>query len=221
MVAATKPAATQALGATDATGGWARQVTEDGQVYYYHAGSGASQWHLPNELYVSQWKREGEEAFEPQSSDTQVIFPCEAQARLKVSCVTEVMPEHLGGAGAASRVNQMLRMLEENVSCIEELKPQLPDWLKDVLDSDNFLQECYDQYGRLDDDGSGQLEAQELYPVILDLCQEHPLTINLEHCQRLMTIFDADNNGTLSRDEFVQFVQFLYVYMFLMQSSIE
>jgi len=56
--------------------------------------------------------------------------------------------------------------------------------------------------------------------VVLELTQEHPLSVTLDHCKKIMEIFDADKNGHLNRDEFVLFVKFLLTISFLEQNSI-
>lgn len=198
--------------------GWTRQLTEDGRVYYFHSGTGASQWHLPNELYKSRF------LVGPQSEDfseeTQVVFPCEAKAILGVSCVTEVLPQGQQVGEGQHRVDAMIEMLKQDIRNLEEIAPLLPDWLNALFVDPGFFAECYDKFATLDMDGSGRIEAEELYPVVLELTQEHPLSVTLEHCRRLMDIFDADRNGHLNRDEFVMFVKFLLTISFLEQNSI-
>lgn len=197
--------------------GWARHLTEDGRVYYFHSGTGASQWHLPNELYKSRFLLPQSEDF---SEETQVVFPCEAKAILGVSCVTEVLPQGAMVGEAQQRVEAMIEMLKQDINNIEEITPLLPDWLNQVFVDPGFFAECYDKFAMLDSDGSGRIEAEELYPVVMELTQEHPLSVTLDHCRRLMDIFDADRNGVLNRDEFVLFVKFLLTISFLEQSAI-
>lgn len=198
---------------------WTRQLTEDGRVYYFHAGTGASQWHLPNELYKSQFFQEPEMS-EDFSDDTVVVFPCEAKAILGVSCVTEILPQGQHVGEGQLRIDAMIDMLKNDIKNMDEIMPHLPDWLTSIFNNPSFFAECYDKFALLDQDGSGRIEAEELYPVVLELTQEHPLSVTLDHCKKIMEIFDADKNGHLNRDEFVLFVKFLLTISFLEQNSI-
>merc|ERR1719424_397981 len=63
---------------------WQRQQAPDGRTYYFNRNTGASQWHLPNELYTSQRGK---------AQPKEVRFPTEAAAMLHVNCVTEVLPK--------------------------------------------------------------------------------------------------------------------------------
>lgn len=203
--------------------GWTRQLTEEGRMYYFDAGTGASQWHLPNELYKSQFLdvADGGMPSEDFSQDTVVVFPCEAKAILGVSCVTEVLPHGAAVGEGQLRVEAMIEMLKRDIHNLEEIKPLLPDWLNAIFDDPAFYAECYDKFASLDLDGSGRIEAEELYPVVLELTQEHELSVTLEHCKRLMDIFDDDRNGHLNRDEFAQFVKFLLTISYLEENRID
>lgn len=211
---------TSMLSSSQVGGGksWCRQLTEDGRVYYFHAGTGASQWHLPNELYKSQFLVP--EQSEDFSEDTQVVFPCEAKAILGVSCVTEILPQGQQVGEGQLRIDAMIEMLKQDIKHMEEIMPLLPEWLTSIFVDPSFFAECYDKFAMLDQDGSGRIEAEELYPVVMELTNEHPLSVTLEHCRKIMEIFDQDKNGHLNRDEFVLFVKFLLTISFLEQNSI-
>lgn len=82
------------------------------------------------------------------------------------------------------------------------------------------MQDCIEKFEAIDQDKSGQLESQELYPVILELAEEHPLAIGEEHCERLLEIFDKDGNGVLEMHEFIDFVKFIFTMSYLEQNAI-
>jgi len=78
---------------------------------------------------------------------------------------------------------------------------------------------CNKQFDELDRDGNGVLTADELVPVIVEMCQEHPLDITMEHCQHLLEIFDEDKSGTIEKNEFLEFVRFIVVVTWLQEQE--
>mmetsp|Transcript_125413 Transcript_125413/g.366335 ORF Transcript_125413/g.366335 Transcript_125413/m.366335 type:complete len:232 (-) Transcript_125413:206-901(-) len=60
---------------------WTREEAADGRVYFFNRATGASQWHVPNELYGAASGAEGA-----------VAMPGIAKAVLQVDCVTEFPP---------------------------------------------------------------------------------------------------------------------------------
>jgi len=119
------------------------------------------------------------------------------------------------------RIDMLLDMLDEGVSQIRANFEQiltcrdLPDWLRDLFDNETFMQGCNEQFDRLDVNKDGTLSPDELWPVIVELSQEHPISVTVEHCQYLTVIFDEDCNGVISRDEFVQLVRFILIVQWL------
>jgi len=97
--------------------------------------------------------------------------------------------------------------------------PDVPSWLKESLQGSDMAEMCKTQFVELDLDGNGVLTADELLPVIVELCQEHPLDITTEHCQHLLEIFDEDNSGTIDKDEFLEFVRFIVVVTWLQEQD--
>lgn len=72
---------------------WVRQMTEDNRVYFFNRATGASQWHIPNELYHG---RHLVKDLEP--DEDLLVMPATARAHLGnprgigVACITEVPP---------------------------------------------------------------------------------------------------------------------------------
>jgi Ca2+-binding EF-hand superfamily protein len=97
--------------------------------------------------------------------------------------------------------------------------PDVPAWLKETLMDTSMTEMCEKQFSELDVDGNGVLSANELLPVIVELCQEHPLDITQEHCQTLLDIFDEDKSGTIERGEFLEFVRFIVVVSWLQEQA--
>jgi len=67
---------------------WTREQTADGRTYFFNRATGASQWHVPNELYQSRCLDKSQE---DTGADELVVMPSEARAVLGVDCLTEVM----------------------------------------------------------------------------------------------------------------------------------
>jgi Ca2+-binding EF-hand superfamily protein len=97
--------------------------------------------------------------------------------------------------------------------------PDVPAWLKETLQDSSMTEMCQRQFDDLDADGNGVLTANELLPVVVELCQEHPLDITQEHCQQLLDIFDEDKSGTIERGEFLEFVRFIVVVSWLQEQA--
>merc|ERR1719264_352032 len=72
---------------------WIREEAADGRVYYFNRATGASQWHLPNELYEP--RHFNARARNP--AEDPLAMPGIAKAVLNVDCVTEFPHEGNGG----------------------------------------------------------------------------------------------------------------------------
>merc|ERR1719265_317964 len=146
-----------------------------------------------------------------------VVWPTEAKAMLSVDCVTEVMPNQaLDIEEGSMRIVAMIEMLKSKQGrTVEQIAHNLPSWLRESFENETFMQECVEKFETLDRDLSGRIEAQELYPVILELAEEHPLSITEEHCDELLQIFDKDGNGYLDVKEFVDFIKFVFTISWL------
>merc|ERR1719387_2090126 len=71
------------------------------------------------------------------------------------------------------------------------------------------------RFGELDRDGNGCLDPAELFPVLAELSEAHPFSINAEQCIEFTSIFDTDRNGVISREEFVDYARFMIIMAFL------
>merc|ERR1719324_1764272 len=106
-------------------------------------------------------------------------------------------------------------MLQEDVTIIKQeyarilASPECPDWLRQALSSEEFDVECAKYFDKFDDDGNGVLSPDEMFPIVQEISQVHPVNITEEHCNKMAVIFDEDKNGVISRDEFSHLVQFI------------
>jgi Ca2+-binding EF-hand superfamily protein len=120
-------------------------------------------------------------------------------------------------------VDHMLSILQDNVSAIKQeyatilSSPECPDWLKKCLQSEDFQAECAQYFDKFDDDGNGVLSPDELFPIVQEISQVHPVNITEEHCNKMALIFDEDKNGVISRDEFANLVKFVIIIQWLQE----
>merc|ERR1712151_1132493 len=110
-------------------------------------------------------------------------------------------------------------MMEEGRNRLPEVIPFLPEWLCDYLTSEDFILECVGGFKELDTDGSGELEPNELLPLIQRLCETHPINIDMDQCKKFAQIFDQNGDGNIQADEFVEFQQFLMVMTYLTEAA--
>ena len=89
----------------------------------------------------------------------------------------------------------------------------LPPALCEHLDSPEFQLTCYEQFDGLDEDQSGSLTVDELYPVIANLAGAREWAVTDAQCARFAKMFDEDGNGSISKSEFVGFMQFAFAVL--------
>merc|ERR1719478_1367703 len=109
-------------------------------------------------------------------------------------------------------MNANLAKLKANVDVIDKIYHMMPDWLQDLVKSEGFADTCAEMFAKVDEDGNGCLTPDELFPIIEEMVDEHPLSITLSHCVAFAEVFDANKDGVISRSEFRNFFEFLVVY---------
>jgi Ca2+-binding EF-hand superfamily protein len=119
-----------------------------------------------------------------------------------------------------SRFKELLEIMETDRERINDIVPFLPDWLVMHLTSDAFLVDCNLRFDELDADRSGVLEPAELLPVVLALAKCDAGTVDQTKLTRFVKIFDVAGNDVITRDEFIDFTQFMAVMHFL-ESTVE
>lgn len=125
------------------------------------------------------------------------------------------------------RIDELLDMLEADSKALKKnfsrfsMCPDMPDWMQAQFKQEAFVAECNEKYDFLDADGNGTLSADELYPVIIELSGGHPLSVTIDHCSRLVKIFDQEKKGVLSRTEFVEFVKFVWLHLWLEEQRLK
>lgn len=111
------------------------------------------------------------------------------------------------------RFKDFLDLLESDKDKINDVVPFLPDWLITRLTSDSFMEECQTQFRMLDKDNSGALEPRELFDVVASLTE--CTFIDDSKLMKFVKVFDVQDNNVITREEFLDFAQFLAVVNFL------
>mmetsp|Transcript_56537 Transcript_56537/g.150694 ORF Transcript_56537/g.150694 Transcript_56537/m.150694 type:complete len:340 (-) Transcript_56537:123-1142(-) len=75
--------------------------------------------------------------------------------------------------------------------------------------SPSFVEKLMQGFDILDEKRAGQLDPNELAPLIAGITTDHPLVVTPDHCRRLARAFDRDGKGAITRDEYVEFVKFV------------
>merc|ERR1719379_3255248 len=110
------------------------------------------------------------------------------------------------------RMAENLQRLKANVEVVDKIYDLLPDWLQGLVNGEGFADQCATLFDRVDTDGNGALTPDELFPVIAEMVDEHPLSITQSHCVAFANVFDANKDGVISKDEFQTFVKFILCY---------
>ena len=99
---------------------------------------------------------------------------------------------------------------------------------QDVLDrvsDEAFAARAIEEFKAADTDGNGSLSADELLPVVesllKDLAPAGSFKITHEHCVQFANVFDDDQNGTISLNEFFGFVQTITLIGYLQSQEQE
>jgi Ca2+-binding EF-hand superfamily protein len=115
----------------------------------------------------------------------------------------------------AKKIEDLINELKTDKQKLAQVMPYLPSEFKKELLSDHFTNECISFFRELDQDNSGSLDPQELFPVILSLADVHKLALDIEQCQRFANIFDENGDRLIGLDEFVTFSRFIIVLSYL------
>jgi Ca2+-binding EF-hand superfamily protein len=113
------------------------------------------------------------------------------------------------------KVEELLNMLQNDRRAIHKVVPLLPAEIFDAMTSSEFITQCQERFEQLDADKNGTLEPKELYPVVVEISQAHPFSIDLDHCLKFTKIFDVHGDGVIRSDEFMDFARFLCVMSYL------
>lgn len=128
-----------------------------------------------------------------------------------------------GGAtaapGGSQRMDKLLNLLREDRARIAAVVPYLPESLMAWLLGQEYAEQCCASFAALDADGNGSLDAEELYPVIIEVvggyCADCVCFVDLDCCRRFISIFNPSGTGSITKAEFVDFARFLVTLSYL------
>lgn len=101
-------------------GSWRRETMADGRTYFFNKVTGASQWHVPNDIYISRClAKTANECREPDNT----IPPSAAKALMKVDCLTEV-PAH--NRKARQILKQVLQRVDAGIAKANDVVEEVP-----------------------------------------------------------------------------------------------
>merc|ERR1719191_1569219 len=132
-----------------------------------------------------------------------------------------IVPEEAPVDDGITRIDQMLDMMHNDRQALKNqvgrlsCSPVVPDFIQKTFADEGFITMCLEKFDSLDVDQNGVLAPSEVFPVILELSLEQPLSVTYEHCATFVEMFDQDKNGVLSKGEFCDFVKFVWFMRWL------
>lgn len=127
----------------------------------------------------------------------------------------QLMSDHADTVVGKRRVQELLKLLEEDRTAIHKVIPLLPPDVYQHLTSADFVEHCHQSFADLDKDKNGVLDPRELFPVVVALSQASSSSVDMEQCKRFTAIFDIHGDGVIRKDEFLDFTQFLNIMSYL------
>merc|ERR1712232_173821 len=187
---------------------WTRELTDDGRIYYFNRATGASQWHLPDQL----------------EDEGLTVFPTHAKAMLRVDCVTEVhagrdfadtaAPAHKGSTLQGRAAIEALELDPHNADKIFSVVPQ--DF-GDQLRSDGFMHACESSFNAIAED-TNQVFFEDAGVTLLDLFNALKMPSLMPKNPRineLANLFNTSDAQALSLQDFVAFARFVAAVSYL------
>mmetsp|Transcript_62292 Transcript_62292/g.143423 ORF Transcript_62292/g.143423 Transcript_62292/m.143423 type:complete len:294 (+) Transcript_62292:1-882(+) len=107
-------------------------------------------------------------------------------------------------------VHEMLNMMQQDKEALDKMTDQIPQWIKDKFSSPEFIRHGLMEFDRLDRTKNGKLTPGELSPLLVELCRANAAAVTIDQCLHLVAVFDLDNDGVISRDEYVKLCKFLF-----------
>lgn len=108
-----------------------------------------------------------------------------------------------------------LKVLEFDPSRTTDAFHYLPRALVEEISDEVFFEVCRKGFQRLDANNNGVLEHQELYPIVIQICEPHPFGATEAQCKEFSKFFDVDQSGVLSLHNFVLFARYVMVMSYL------
>merc|ERR1711988_1765102 len=107
----------------------------------------------------------------------------------------QVVQDFADIAKGEGKVSEFVQKLGQDRQSIHKIMPLLPANLYNSLIDDQFVQACKDRFKELDVDNSEVLEPQELFPLIVELSEAHPCSVDEALCVKFADVFCAEGDG--------------------------
>lgn len=120
-----------------------------------------------------------------------------------------------GSVASVGKVDSLLMTLQMTHDNMDMVLPFLPEDLRDMLVSSELAEECRMQFKTLDVRGQGKLVPADLVPLLVHLTTARATSIPADQCQKLVAMFDSDDDGFISIDEFTTLLQFVIITAYL------
>mmetsp|Transcript_118413 Transcript_118413/g.334719 ORF Transcript_118413/g.334719 Transcript_118413/m.334719 type:complete len:1122 (+) Transcript_118413:32-3397(+) len=109
------------------------------------------------------------------------------------------------------KVDTLLLTLQSTRDNLDIVIPFVPAGLREMLMSEDLANECMRQFEELDTRKTGKLKPEELLPLICELSNARQQQIPLEKCQKLVDMFDVNEDGFIQAEEFTTLLQFVII----------
>merc|ERR1719230_1308749 len=93
------------------------------------------------------------------------------------------------------QIHEMLDMMHRDRKEVKKqigrlsASPVVPEWIQQTFADEGFVRMCHEKFDALDLDRNGVLTPLEVFPVIEELSQQHPMAITYDHCIRFVDMF--------------------------------
>jgi len=105
----------------------------------------------------------------------------------------------------------MVTQMAADYAGVPDVLDKVPEEVRDALLSPDFLGMAQAEFEKLDLDGNGVLSPEELGPLIVQMSNEQPWDVTEEHCVRFAAVFDKNQKGVVSFEEFVECLRFVVI----------
>lgn len=121
-----------------------------------------------------------------------------------------------------ARIDQLLDVMYNDYQ--ELMKKQIgrlssdavePEFIRKAFQDESFIAFCLAKFDLLDVDGKGVLAPSDVFPIIVELSSEQPVSITSDHCGNFLEMFNPDKTDSLSKSEFCDFVKFVWFMRWL------
>ncbi|CAE8672993.1 unnamed protein product, partial [Polarella glacialis] len=203
---------------------WTRELTMDGRVYYYDKATGASQWHIPTELYQSStdFSKTQDHSQTQAGQGRHQIFPSSARSMLRVDCVTEAAPPgHAATMSHPTDESPESLIRQDPHVVLSNLGRLLPPAMEERLRSQAFEASCLGDFREV----AGQSERMEVQDAASMVCalaagmrSDPPLQLSERKCMDLALQFDIDDIGVITAETFLDLLCYCVTVRFVERS---